>query len=256
MRLPIADQALLRIENLRAVYNGAVVALTRVDFDVRAGEIVALLGSNGAGKTTTLRAISNLLPGARGDADADVARFAGRDIARLSPGDLVRDGFVPVLEGRRIFGALTVEENLIAGAIGASKGRRRTAMNLERIYSYFPKLAERRRSLAGLASGGEQQMLAIGRALMAEPRLLSLDEPSMGLAPLIVQDIFRTLRRLNQDEGLAILVAEQNSAVALAYAHRAVVLENGVSAHEEDAATLRSRDFMKDFYLGRAHRAA
>jgi len=155
-----------------------------------------------------------------------------------------------------VFAALTVEDNLIAGAIGAAKGRRRTAVNLARVYAYFPKLAERRRSFAGLTSGGEQQMLAIGRALMGEPRLLTLDEPSMGLAPLVVQDIFRTLRRLNREEGLAILVAEQNSAVALAYADRAVVLENGFSAHEEDAATLRAREGVKDFYLGRANRAA
>ena len=140
-----------------------------------------------------------------------------------------------------MFGALTVEENLIAGAIGAAKSRTATARNMERVYAFFPKLQERRRAPAGLTSGGEQQMLAIGRALMSEPRLLTLDEPSMGLAPLIVQDIFRTLKRLNKDEGLSLLVAEQNSAVALAYADRAVVLENGVSAHEEDAATLSAR---------------
>jgi branched-chain amino acid transport system ATP-binding protein len=155
-----------------------------------------------------------------------------------------------------VFAPLSVEENLIAGAIGAAKSRPETKRLLARVYEFFPKLAERRRAPAGLASGGEQQMLAIGRALMATPRLLTLDEPSMGLAPLLVQNIFRALKRLNQEEDLAILVAEQNSAVALAYAHRAVVLENGVSAHEEDAATLRARDGMKDFYLGRASRAA
>jgi branched-chain amino acid transport system ATP-binding protein len=248
--------SLLNIANLRVVYNGAVVALTHVDLDVRRQEFVALLGANGAGKTTVLRAVSNLLQAVRGQARADVARFEDVDILSLGPGDLVRRGLVPVLEGRRVFAPLTVEENLIAGAIGAGKPRVRTARNLERVYAFFPKLLERRRSPAGLTSGGEQQMLAIGRALMAEPRLLTLDEPSMGLAPLIVQNIFRTLRRLNQEEGLAVLVAEQNSAVALAYADRAVVLENGVSAHEEDAATLRSRDDMKDFYLGRLNRAA
>ena len=215
-----------------------------------------MLGANGAGKTTVLRAVSNLLQAVRGQARADVARFDGADILDLGPGALVRRGLVPVLEGRRVFGPLTVEENLIAGSIGAGKSRVQAARSLERVYTLFPKLRERRRSPAGLTSGGEQQMLAIGRALMAEPRLLTLDEPSMGLAPLILQDIFRTLKRLNQEEGLAILVAEQNSAVALAYAHRAVVLENGVSTHEEDAATLRSRDDMKDFYLGRLNRAA
>jgi len=251
-----ADDRLLTITNLSVNYNGAIVALSKVDIDVRPREIVALLGSNGAGKTTALRAVSHLLRAVRGQARADVATFDGTDILTHSPGQLVRTGLVPVLEGRRVFGTLTVEENLICGAIGAGKSRARTARGLDRVYAFFPKLLERRRSPAGLTSGGEQQMLAIGRALMAEPRLLTLDEPSMGLAPLLVQDIFRTLKRLNRDEGLAILVAEQNSGVALAYAHRAVVLENGVSAHEEDAATLRSRGGMKDFYLGRATRAA
>jgi len=249
------SDALLRIENLKVVYNGAVVALTRVDLDVRQREIVALLGSNGAGKTTVLRSVSNLLQALRGKATADVATYDGRDIMGRSPGDLLRAGLAPVLEGRRVFAPLTVEENLIAGAIGASKSRSETRRLIDRVYQFFPKLAERRRSPAGLTSGGEQQMLAIGRALMSSPRLLTLDEPSMGLAPLAVQDIFRTLKRLNLEEGLSILVAEQNSAVALAYAHRAVVLENGVSAHEEDAASLRARDGMKDFYLGRGRAA-
>jgi branched-chain amino acid transport system ATP-binding protein len=245
----------LSIKNLRVVYNGAVVALTRVDLDVGEGEIVALLGGNGAGKTTTLRAVSNLLQAVRGKAAAAEARYEGRNLLATSSGDLLRAGLAPVLEGRRVFAPLTVEENLIAGAVGADKSRAETRRLIERVYAFFPKLAERRRLLAGLTSGGEQQMLAIGRALMAGPRLMTLDEPSMGLAPLVVQDIFRTLKRLNREEGLAILVAEQNSSVALAYAHRAVVLENGVSAHEEDAATLRARDGMKDFYLGRGRAA-
>ncbi len=174
---------------------------------------------------------------------------------RLAPASLLRAGLAPVLEGRRVFAPLTVEENLVAGAIGADKSRAETRRLIERVYAFFPKLAERRRAPAGLTSGGEQQMLAIGRALMSVPRLLTLDEPSMGLAPLVVQQIFRAIERLNRDEGLAVLVAEQNSAVALTYAHRAVVLENGVSAHEEDAATLRSRDGMKEFYLGRGRAA-
>jgi branched-chain amino acid transport system ATP-binding protein len=251
----MSDRPLLEIERLQAVYNDAVVALTSVDLTVRPGEIVALLGANGAGKTTTLRAVSNLLSAVRGRASAEIARFDGADLSRLTPTELVRRGLSPVLEGRRVFAPLTVEENLTVGAIGAGKSRLATARGIERIYAIFPKLLERRRAPAGLLSGGEQQMLAIGRALMAEPRLLTLDEPSMGLAPLIVQAIFRALKRLNEDEGLAVLVAEQNSAVALAYAHRAVVLENGLSAHEEDAATLRSRDGMKDFYLGRSRAA-
>jgi branched-chain amino acid transport system ATP-binding protein len=247
--------ALLSLKGLNVVYNGAIVALSAVDLDVRRGEIVALLGANGAGKTTTLRAVSHLLQAVRGRAQAKEARYAGLDLLTTGPGALVRAGLAPVLEGRRVFGPLSVEENLVAGAIGADKDRVATRRLIERVYEFFPKLAERRRSLAGLTSGGEQQMLAIGRALMAEPKLLTLDEPSMGLAPLVVQSIFRTLKRLNESEGLAILVAEQNSAVALTYAHRAVVLENGVSAHEEDAATLRARDGVKDFYLGRTHAA-
>jgi branched-chain amino acid transport system ATP-binding protein len=248
-------ESLLHVENLSAVYNGAVVALTRVDLDVRRGEIVALLGANGAGKTTTLRAVSNLLQALRGKAKADRATYDGCELIGRTPDALLRQGLAPVLEGRRVFAPLTVEENLIAGAIGADKTRAETRRLIERVYTFFPKLAERRRSPAGLTSGGEQQMLAIGRALMAEPRLLTLDEPSMGLAPRVVQDIFSTLERLNREEGLSILVAEQNSAVALTYAHRAVVLENGVSAHEEDAASLRGRDGMKDFYLGRGRAA-
>jgi branched-chain amino acid transport system ATP-binding protein len=216
---------MLVLENLSVTYNGAVVALTRVDLDVRPGEIVALLGSNGAGKTTTLRAVSNLLQASRGQAAATRALYDGRELLTASPGDLLRGGLAPALEGRRVFAPLTVEENLIVGAIGADKTRVETRRLVERVYAFFPKLAERRRSLAGLTSGGEQQMLAIGRALMAEPRLLTLDEPSTGLAPRVVQDIFRTLKQLNKQEALAILVAEQNSAVALAYADRAVVLE-------------------------------
>jgi branched-chain amino acid transport system ATP-binding protein len=246
---------LLVLENLGVVYNGAVVALTRVDLEVRRGEIVALLGANGAGKTTTLRSVSNLLQAVRGKPKAERAVYDGRDLLARTPGALLRAGLAPVLEGRRVFAPLTVEENLVAGAIGADKSRAATRRLIERVYAFFPKLAERRRTPAGLVSGGEQQMLAIGRALMAEPRLLTLDEPSMGLAPLLVQDIFRALKRLNREEGLTILVAEQNSAVALTYADRAVVLENGVSAHEEDAATLRGRDGMKDFYLGRGRAA-
>jgi branched-chain amino acid transport system ATP-binding protein len=246
---------LLILENLDVVYSGVIVAVTRVDLEVRPGEIVALLGANGAGKTTVLRAVSNLLQAVRGKAKARRAVYDGRDLLARTPGDLLRAGLAPVLEGRRAFAPLTIEENLVTGAIGADKSRAETRRLIERVYAFFPKLAEIRRRPAGLASGGEQQMLAIGRALMAEPKLLTLDEPSMGLAPLVVQDIFRALKRLNQDEGLAILVAEQNSAVALTYAHRAVILENGVSAHEEDAESLRGRADMKDFYLGRGRAA-
>ena len=215
-----------------------------------------MLGANGAGKTTVLRAVSNLLPAVRGQARADVARFDGADILDLAPGDLVRRGLVPVLEGRRVFGPLTVEENLIAGSIGAGKSRVPTARNLERVYTLFPTLARapahaRGTGLGRRAADDRDRSRAYGR-----PRLLTLDEPSMGLAPLILPRHLPDPEAAQPEEGLAILVAEQNSAVALAYAHRAVVLENGVSTHEEDAATLRSRDDMKDFYLGRLNRAA
>jgi branched-chain amino acid transport system ATP-binding protein len=205
---------LLEIEGLKANYNGAVVALTHVDLSFRPGEIVALLDANGAGKTTVLRALSNLLPAMRGHAQAEAARLGGEDLFAFAPAELIRRGLAPVLEGRRVFAPLTVEENLIAGAVGTGKSRAATARGLERVYALFPKLVERRRSPAGLSSGGEQQMLVIGRALMAEPRLLTLDEPSMGLAPLVVQAIFRALKRLNEEETLSVLVAEQNSAIA------------------------------------------
>ena len=192
------SETLLDIEGLSADYNGAVVALSRVDLSVRPGEIVALLGANGAGKTTVLRALSNLLPAMRGRARAESAVFGGEDLFGLAPAELIRRGLAPVLEGRRVFAPLTVEENLVAGAVGAGKSRAATARGRDRVYALFAKLAERRRAPAGLLSGGEQQMLAIGRALMAEPRLLTLDEPSMGLAPLLVQAIFRALKRLNE----------------------------------------------------------
>ncbi len=237
---------------MAATYDGAVAALHEVSLTVGRGEIVALLGANGAGKTTTLRAISNLLPAERGQVTAGAVLFDGADARRLRPGDLVRRGLAPVLEGRRVFRSLSVEENLITGAIARGSSRAEQAADLGRVYDLFPRLQERRRLAAGLASGGEQQMVAIGRALMARPCLLVLDEPSMGLAPLLVQVIFRALVRLNQQQGLSILVAEQNAAVALAHAHRGVVLENGVSVLTDCAESLRRRPDIVSFYLGGA----
>src|ERR1700691_3833516 len=246
----MADAPLLQIAAVEAVYDNAIVALHNVSLTVRQGEILALLGNNGAGKTTTLKAVSNLLPAERGAITKGEVRFAEIDVKRAKPSDLVRHGLVQVLEGRHSFRSLTVEENLIAGALGRSSSCLETAADLERVYGYFPRLKEKRKAKSGLTSGGEQQMTAIGRALMSRPRLLVLDEPSMGLAPLLVQSIFKMLKRLNRDEGLSILIAEQNSAIALQYAHRAAVLENGVSVLDGDAAALRQREDIRAFYLG------
>ena len=243
--------ALLTLERVTATYNGAVTALHDVSLTVGRGEIVALLGANGAGKTTTLRAISNLLPAERGQVVSGALTFDGADVRRTRPGDLVRKGLAPVLEGRRVFRTLSVEENLVTGAIARGSSRAEQATDLARIYALFPQLEQKRQLMAGLASGGEQQMTAIGRALMARPRLLALDEPSMGLAPPACADqIFRALARLNEQDGLSILVAEQNVAVALAHAHRGVVLENGRTVLADSAERLRRRDDIKSFYLG------
>jgi branched-chain amino acid transport system ATP-binding protein len=240
----------LVVDRLEAVYNHAILALRGVSLTVRRGEILALLGANGAGKTTTLKAVSNLLRAERGQILSGTIRFEDVDVLRTSPAELVRRGLVQVLEGRRCFRTLSVEENLISGGLGRGSRRSEIAEDLERVYAIFPRLQEKRKTAAGLTSGGEQQMTAIGRALMSRPRLLVLDEPSMGLAPLIVRDIFRKLKSLNQSEGLSILVAEQNSTVALRYADRAIVLENGIDALEGPAQTLRDRDDVKAFYLG------
>ena len=191
-----------------------------------------------------------MLPAERGAITKGQIRFAGLDVRRAKPSALVRHGLVQVLEGRHCFRSLTVEENLITGALGRSSSRREAAADLERVYAYFPRLKEKRKAKSGLTSGGEQQMTAIGRALMSRPRLLVLDEPSMGLAPLIVQNIFKILKRLNREEGLSILLAEQNSAIALQYADRATVLENGITVLEGDAGELRQREDIRAFYLG------
>ncbi len=229
--------------------NHVVTALHGVTLSLGRGEILAILGANGAGKTTTLKAVSNLLPAERGQVLAGHILFDGRDVTRETPASLVRLGLVQVLEGRHCFKTLTVEENLISGGLGRSATRAEIAADLEKIYTCFPRLKEKRRLLSGLTSGGEQQMTAIGRALMSRPRLLVLDEPSMGLAPLVVQDIFHTLKHLNREEGLSILVAEQNSAMALTYADRAIILENGVSVLSGTAVELKARDDVKAFYL-------
>jgi branched-chain amino acid transport system ATP-binding protein len=251
------QESLLMVANVEATYNHAIQALHGVSLTVGTGEIVALLGANGAGKTTTLKSVVNLLSAERGQLSRGAIRFDGVDVTATPTADLVRRGLVPVLEGRHCFRTLTVEENLVTGALGRGSTRRETRQDIERIYELFPRLREKRRTTAGLASGGEQQMTAIGRALMARPRLLVLDEPSMGLAPLVVGEIFDRLKSLNRSEGLSILVAEQNSTVALRYADRATVLENGRDVLEGPASELRRRDDVKAFYLGLAtpHRA-
>lgn len=252
--VPVAGTApfLLEVRALEAVYNHSIVALHGVALSVYRGEIVALIGSNGVGKTTTLRAVSNLLPAERGRIKAGAIRFEGHDVTRTSPSKLVRLGLVQVLEGRHCFRSLSVEENLLTGGVARGSSRRELEQDLERVYALFGRLKARRATPSGLTSGGEQQMTAIGRALMSRPTLLVLDEPSMGLAPLVVHEIFESLRRLNQTEGLSLLVAEQNSTVALKYAHRATVLENGAAVLEGTAAELRSRPDIRALYLGEA----
>jgi branched-chain amino acid transport system ATP-binding protein len=246
----MTSPVLLRIEGLAVAYQDAIAALHGVTLDVRAGEIHALLGANGAGKSTTLKAVSNLLNAERGRVTAGRVLFDGQDVSRTPSSALVRRGLVPVLEGRHCFASLTVEENLVTGALGASLKRAEVAPSLERVYTVFPRLKAKRKTPAGLVSGGEQQMTAIGRALMSRPRLLVLDEPSMGLAPRVVQEIFDELRRLNRDEGLTLLVAEQNSTVALRYAHRATVLDTGNTVLSGDTAALRQRADIQALYFG------
>lgn len=243
-------EALLSLDGVEATYNHAIRALSGVSLTVRTGEIVALLGANGAGKTTTLKALSGLLGAERGQIAAGRIFYDGEDAARLSPAELVRRGLAQVLEGRRCFRTLTVEDNLTVGGLARGESRAALRRDIDRVYALFPRLRDKRRTLAGLTSGGEQQMTAIGRALMARPRLLVLDEPSMGLAPLVVESIFAALKDLNREERLSILVAEQNSTVALRHADRAVVLENGRTVLEGAAADLRDRDDVKAFYLG------
>jgi len=249
----MADPAiLLDVASIHANYSQTIRALNGVSLSVRKGEILAVLGSNGAGKTTTLRAISNLLPAERGQVTSGSITFEGESVLTRKPADLVRAGLVQVLEGRHCFKSLNVEENLVSGGLGRSATRAEIASDLEFVYQTFPRLKEKRRVSAGLISGGEQQMTAIGRALMSRPRLLVLDEPSMGLAPMIIRDIFRALKRLNRESGLSILVAEQNSTVALQYADFATVVENGRTVLSGTAAELRSREDIKAFYLGEA----
>jgi branched-chain amino acid transport system ATP-binding protein len=232
------------------IYNHVILVLKGVSLTVPEGGIVALLGANGAGKTTTLKAISNLLRAERGEVTKGVVEFAGERVDRLSPSDLVKRGVVQVMEGRHCFAHLTVEDNLLTGAYTRRAGRAEVRADLERVYGFFPRLKQRRTSLAGYTSGGEQQMTAIGRALMAKPRMILLDEPSMGLAPQIVEEIFEIVRNLNESQGVSFLLAEQNTMVALRFADFGYILENGRVVMEGKAASLADNADVKEFCLG------
>jgi branched-chain amino acid transport system ATP-binding protein len=247
-----SPQSFLEVDQIDALYGEAILALRGVSLAVAEGSIVALLGANGAGKTTTLKAISNLLGASRGAVSSGVINWRGQSTRRLDPTELVGRGIVQVLEGRHCFPQLTVEENLLSGGFLRHPGRQAIRADLERIYTWFPRLKERRRSRAGLLSGGEQQMAAIGRALMTRPVLVLLDEPSMGLAPMIVEEIFEIVRRLNQEDGVSFLLAEQNANLVLRYAHYGYVLENGRVVASGTAAELAARNDFTDFYLGGA----
>ena len=242
--------AFLEVSDVEAVYDRAILALRGVSLEVAEGSIVALLGPNGAGKTTTLKAISNLLGTERGEIRRGSILWRNEPIDRIEPSKLVERGLVQVLEGRHCFPQLTVEENLLTGAFVRKLGRKEMGDELERVYTWFPRLKQRRKTRAGLTSGGEQQMTAIGRALMTKPVLVLLDEPSMGLAPIIVQEIFEIISELNRASGVSFLIAEQNANLALKYAHHAYLLEDGVVALSGPAAELAARDDVHEFYFG------
>ncbi|MDE0204519.1 MAG: ABC transporter ATP-binding protein [Candidatus Tectomicrobia bacterium] len=246
----VSTQTLLNVNNIEVIYDHVILVLKGVSLEVPEGRIVTLLGANGAGKTTTLKAISNLLRVERGEVTKGSIEYRGQRVDRLNPSALVRQGIIQVMEGRHPFGHLTCEENLLTGAYTRHDGRTALQQDLEMVYTYFPRLAERRHAMAGYVSGGEQQMMVIGRALMARPKLILLDEPSMGLAPQLVAEIFDIVARLNQDEGVSFLLAEQNATVALRVADYGYVLENGRVVLDGDAETLRSNEDVKEFYLG------
>ena len=246
----VAAPPLLALHNIEVVYDHVILVLKGVSLEVQGGGIVALLGANGAGKSTTLKAISNLLRSERGEITKGSITLDGQRIDGQAADALVRRGIVQVMEGRHCFEHLTVEENLLTGAYTRKDGKAAVLADLERVYAYFPRLAERRKAQAGYTSGGEQQMTAIGRALMARPRLILLDEPSMGLAPQLVEEIFQIVARLNRDDGVSILLAEQNANVALRHAHYGYILENGRVVLDGAADALRGNPDVKEFYLG------
>ncbi len=245
-----AMSAYLTINNIEVIYDHVILVLKGVSLEVPKGKIVALLGANGAGKSTTLKAISNLLRTERGEVTKGSIEFNGQRTDKLTTNDLVKMGVCQVMEGRHCFGHLTVEENLLTGAYTRKLSRAEIKDELEKVYHYFPRLKTRRTSLSGYTSGGEQQMTAVGRALMAKPSMILLDEPSMGLAPQIVAEIFEIVRDLNTKEGVSFLLAEQNTNVALKYADYGYILESGRVVMNGDAKELASNEDVKEFYLG------
>ncbi len=243
-------EALLEVNNIEVIYNHVILVLKGVSLTVPKGGITALLGGNGAGKSTTLKAISGLLASERGEVTKGSILYRGEDIAHADPAETVRKGVIQVMEGRHCFEHLTVEENLLTGAFTRTDGRAAIQADLDLVYEYFPRLKERRKSQAGYTSGGEQQMTAIGRALMSKPETILLDEPSMGLAPQLVEQIFEIVSRLNREQGVTFLLAEQNTNVALRFAHVGYILENGRVVMEGAADALRENPDVKEFYLG------
>ena len=245
-----AAPSILALNNIEVVYDRVILVLKGVSLAVPNGGIVALLGANGAGKTTTLKAISNLLHSERGEVTKGAIEFDGAQVQSLSPNEVVRRGCIQVMQGRFCFGHLTIEENLLTGAFTRRDGAAAIRASLEKVYAYFPRLRERRQSLAGYTSGGEQQMCAIGRALMSSPKMILLDEPSMGLAPQIVEEIFAIMKSLNESEGVSFLLAEQNANLALKYSGYGYILENGRVVLDGAAAALSENEDVKEFYLG------
>ena len=243
-------KAYLSVNNVEVIYDHVILVLKGVSLEVEHGKIVALLGANGAGKTTTLKAISNLLRAERGDVTKGSIEFDGERIDRLTPAELVRRGVCQVMEGRHCFQHLTIEENLLTGAFSRKVSRAELKNDLEKVYAYFPRLKDRRGSQSGYTSGGEQQMTAIGRALMAQPKMILLDEPSMGLAPQLVEEIFEIVKSLNQKEGVSFLLAEQNTMVALRFSDYGYILENGRVVMDGVASELATNEDVKEFYLG------
>ena len=245
-----AQETLLEVNNIEVIYNHVILVLKGVSLKVPKGGITALLGGNGAGKTTTLKAVSNLLHSERGEVTKGTISYRGERVQDLDPAELVKRGVIQVMEGRHCFEHLTVEENLLTGAYTRTEGKGAVDADLEMVYNYFPRLRERRKSQAGYTSGGEQQMVAIGRALMSRPETILLDEPSMGLAPQLVEEIFGIVKDLNEKEGATFLLAEQNTNVALRFAHYGYILENGRVVMDGPAAELRENPDVKEFYLG------
>jgi branched-chain amino acid transport system ATP-binding protein len=244
------EETLLEVNNIEVIYNHVILVLKGVSLSVPKGGITALLGGNGAGKTTTLKAISNLLKSERGEVTKGSINYRGERIQDSVPSDLVKTGVIQVMEGRHCFEHLTVEENLLTGAYTRGSSRGDIDADLNMVYDYFPRLKERRRSQAGYTSGGEQQMVAIGRALMSRPETILLDEPSMGLAPQLVEQIFNIVKKLNEEEGYTFLLAEQNTNVALRFAHYGYILESGRVVMDGPAKDLRENPDVKEFYLG------